>query len=41
MVEASKAFSDSRCLLAEMKGPAAELTKLLGDGLDAKEILSG
>ena len=30
-----------KVLLAEIKGPAAELTKLLGEGLDAKAILSG
>ena len=30
-----------KVLLAAMKGPAAELTKLLGEGLDAKAILSG
>ena len=30
-----------KVLLAEMKGPAAELTKLLGEGLAAEAIVSG
>ena len=28
-----------KAVLQRMKGPAAELTKLLGDGLDAEEVL--
>ena len=28
-----------KAVLQKMKGPPAELTKLLGDGLDAEEIL--
>jgi len=28
-----------KAVLKEMKGPAAELTKLLGGGLDAAEVL--
>ena len=28
-----------KAVLKDMKGPPAELTKLLGDGLDAEEIL--